>query len=111
MDSLPVNAALIVIDVQEGFDDPSNGPRSNLDAEANITRGYAERVVIAAGGLVEIPQELETGTAVAGLGCASASSTRAEAFLPHTASGRNLSLWCYPTMSRTSRSVRHLLCT
>jgi nicotinamidase-related amidase len=30
------NAALIVIDVQNGFDDPSFGKRNNPDAEANI---------------------------------------------------------------------------
>ena len=32
------NAALIVIDVQNGFDDPSFGKRNNPDAEANIGR-------------------------------------------------------------------------
>ncbi|QAY74928.1 cysteine hydrolase [Agromyces protaetiae] len=32
------NAALIVIDVQQGFDDPAWGPRDNPDAEANIGR-------------------------------------------------------------------------
>ena len=31
-------AALIVIDVQQGFDDPEWGPRDNPDAEANIGR-------------------------------------------------------------------------
>ena len=30
------NAALIVIDVQQGFDDPSLGRRSNPDCEANV---------------------------------------------------------------------------
>jgi nicotinamidase-related amidase len=33
---LPINATLIVIDVQQGFLEPSWGPRNNLDAEANI---------------------------------------------------------------------------
>jgi nicotinamidase-related amidase len=32
------SAALIVIDVQQGFDDPSWGTRDNPDAEANISR-------------------------------------------------------------------------
>jgi nicotinamidase-related amidase len=35
---LPDNAALLVIDVQEGMDDPRRPPRDNPDAEANIAR-------------------------------------------------------------------------
>ncbi|MFZ0273321.1 MAG: cysteine hydrolase family protein [Acidobacteriaceae bacterium] len=34
--SMPQNAALIVIDVQKGFDDPQWGPRNNPDAEKII---------------------------------------------------------------------------
>lgn len=35
---LPINATLLVIDVQQGFLDPSWGPRNNRQAEANIAR-------------------------------------------------------------------------
>ena len=35
---LESNAALILIDIQQGMDDPSLGKRNNLDAEANAAR-------------------------------------------------------------------------
>ncbi len=38
MTQLPPNTALIVIDVQVGFDNPAWGHRNNLEAEANIER-------------------------------------------------------------------------
>lgn len=36
MISIPQNAALILIDIQQGFDDPIWGRRNNLNAEANM---------------------------------------------------------------------------
>lgn len=33
-----INSALIIVDVQKGFDEPSWGQRNNLDAEKNIAR-------------------------------------------------------------------------
>lgn len=36
MKPFPQNTALLVIDVQRGFDDPAWGPRNNPQAEANI---------------------------------------------------------------------------
>ena len=38
MHMLPANAALIVIDVQQAFNDPSWGRRNNLSAETNIAK-------------------------------------------------------------------------
>lgn len=38
MERLPSSAALIVIDIQKGFDSPYWGPRNNLQAEGNIAR-------------------------------------------------------------------------
>ena len=38
MRALPQDAALIIIDVQKGLDDPRLGHRNNPQAEANIAR-------------------------------------------------------------------------
>ncbi|GAC1324763.1 MAG: cysteine hydrolase family protein [Chloroflexota bacterium] len=38
MNTLPQDAALIIIDVQKGMDDPANGRRNNPEAEENIAR-------------------------------------------------------------------------
>jgi nicotinamidase-related amidase len=36
--TLPANAALVLIDVQQGMDDPRWGPRNNLNAERQMAR-------------------------------------------------------------------------
>ena len=38
MESLPINAVLVVIDVQSGFDHPKWGTRNNPEAEANVAK-------------------------------------------------------------------------
>jgi nicotinamidase-related amidase len=39
---LPVDAALLVVDVQQGMEDPSWGPRNNPEMEANTSRLIGE---------------------------------------------------------------------
>ena len=44
MDKIPANTALIVIDVQQGHDDPRFGRRNNPDAEARIAYSAVYRI-------------------------------------------------------------------
>jgi nicotinamidase-related amidase len=41
--SIPADAALVLIDVQQGMDDPRWGPRNNKDAERHIARLLTSR--------------------------------------------------------------------